>query len=64
MVERGLVALLCLSFWCHDVVIVLWLFLVVPWIGQQCVIVVFSDHAHFFCYHVVYCHGSGYLIHF
>ena len=25
---------------------VLWLFLTVPWVGLQCVIVVFSDHTH------------------
>ena len=25
---------------------VLWLFLMVPWIGRQCVSVVFSDHTH------------------
>ena len=27
---------------------VLWLFIVVPWVGLQCVIVVFPDHTHFF----------------
>ena len=26
---------------------VLWLSLVVPWVGLQCVIVVFSGHTHF-----------------
>ena len=36
--------LLCLSF--NFLVIVLWLFLTVPWVGQQCVIVVFPDHTH------------------
>ena len=30
--------------WCH--VIVVWLFLVVPQVGLQFVIVVFSDHTH------------------
>ena len=34
-------------------VCVLWLFLTVPWVGLQCVIVVFPDHTHllvfFFC---------------
>ena len=25
---------------------VLWLFLMVPWVGLQCVIVVFPDHTH------------------
>ena len=27
---------------------VLWLFLTVPWVGHQCVIVLFTDHTHFF----------------
>ena len=43
----------------------------VPWIGLQCVIVVYSDHAYFFCfqenakiYHFIYFHGVGYQIHF
>ena len=26
---------------------VLWLFLTVPWVGLQCVIVVYPDHTHF-----------------
>ena len=37
---------------CRNVVTkhVLWLFLTVPWDGQQCVIVVFPDHTHLvFC---------------
>ena len=39
--ERVLVALLCLS----DVTIsVLWIVLMVPWVGLQCVIVVCSNH--------------------
>ena len=33
-------------------VIVLWLFLMVPWVGLQCVIVLFPDHTHFFCVHL------------
>ena len=37
-----LVALLLLSYMC----IVMWLFLVVPWVGLQYVIVVFADHTH------------------
>ena len=44
--KRELVALLCLSSWCFVIVIVLWLFLTVPWVGLQCVIVVFPDHTH------------------
>ena len=30
------------------IVIVLWLFLTLPWVGLQCVIVVFPDHTHNF----------------
>ena len=44
MGKRELVALLCLSSWC--LAIVVWLFLAVPWVCQQFVIVVFSDHTH------------------
>ena len=36
-----LAALLCLSSWCLVIIVVLLLFLTVPWIGLQCVIVVF-----------------------
>ena len=35
-----------LCFCCLMDVLLLWLFLLVPWIGQQCVIVVFPDHTH------------------
>ena len=31
---------------CIVTINVLWLFLVVPWVGLQCVIVVLSDHTH------------------
>ena len=44
MGKRELVAWLNLSSWCP--VIVVWLFLVVPWVCLQFVIVVFPDHAH------------------
>ena len=43
---RELVALLCLSSW--YLVIVVWLFLTMPQVCLQYVIVVFPDHAHFF----------------
>ena len=46
MGKRGLVALLSLSSWC--LVIVVWLFFVVPWVSLQFVIVVFPDHTHYF----------------
>ena len=45
--KRILFALLLLSYRCLVNVNVLWLFLTVPWVGLQCMIVVFPDHAHF-----------------
>ena len=44
MGKRELDAMLGLSSWCH--VIVVWLFLAVPWVCLQFVIVVFPDHTH------------------
>ena len=44
MGKRELVALLSLSSWC--LVIVVWLFLAVPWVCLQFVIVVSHDHTH------------------
>ena len=44
--KRKLVALLLLSYNCIVTVNVQWFFLMVPWAGLQCVIVVFPDHAH------------------
>ena len=44
MGKRELVVLLSLSAWC--LVIVVWLFLAVPWVCLQFVIVVFPDHTH------------------
>ena len=44
--NRNLVALLLLSYRCFVAINVLWLFLTVPWVGLQCVIMVFSDHTH------------------
>ena len=41
-------ALLSLSSWC--IVIIVWLFLAVPWICLQFVIVIFSDHTHLLFY--------------
>ena len=46
MGKRELVALLSLPSWC--LVIVVWLFLAVPLVSLQCVIVVFPDHTHDF----------------
>ena len=45
--KRKLVALLLLSYICIVTINVLWLFLAVPWVGLQCVTVVFLDHTHF-----------------
>ena len=44
MGKREQVALLSLSSWC--LVFVVWLFLAVPWVCLQFVIVVFPDHTH------------------
>ena len=44
--KRELVVLLCLFSLCLVIVVVQWLFLTVPWVGLQCVIVVFPDHTH------------------
>ena len=46
--KRELVALVLLPFGCLLTVNVLKLFLTVPWVGLQFVIVVFPDHTHFF----------------
>ena len=46
MGKRELVALLSLSSWC--LVIVVWLFLAVPWVCLQFVIVVLPDHTHYY----------------
>ena len=43
---RKLVALLLLSYRCVVTINVLCLFLAVPWVGLQYVIVVFPDHNH------------------
>ena len=44
--KKRLVALLLLSYRCIVAINVLWLFLMVPWDGLQCVIEVFPDHTH------------------
>ena len=44
--KRELVALLLLSYRCIVTVNVMWLFLTVPWVGLQCVIL--GYHTHFF----------------
>ena len=47
--KRRLVALLLLSYRYIVTIHVLWLFLTVPWVGLQCVIVVFPAHSHLLC---------------
>ena len=44
MGKRELVALLSMSSWCLESVV--WLYLAVPWVSLQFVIVVFPDHTH------------------
>ena len=46
--KSELVALLCLSSWC--LMIVVWLFITMPWVCLQFVIVVFPDHTHYLPY--------------
>ena len=41
-----MVVLLTLSYRCIVTINVMWLFLTLPWVGLQCVFVVFSDHTH------------------
>ena len=48
--KRELAALLLLSFECLVTVDVLWLFLMVLWVGLQFVVVVFPDHTHLLFY--------------
>ena len=45
--KRELFSLLYLSFLCLVSVNDMCLFLAVPWVGLQCVIVAFPDHTHF-----------------
>ena len=49
--KRKLVAVLLLScILCIVTINVMWLFLTVPWVGLQCVTVVFPDHTHLLFY--------------
>ena len=49
MGKKELVALLSLSSWC--LMIIVWLFLAVPWVSLQFAIVVFPNHTHYFWDH-------------
>ena len=55
--KRILVALILLPYICIVTIHVLWLFLTVPWVDLQCVIVVFPDHTylHFLSLQVLRC---------
>ena len=44
--KKELIALLLLSYRCLVTVNILSLFLMVPWVGMRCVIVIFPDHTH------------------
>ena len=44
--KRKLVALLVLSYRCIVTINVMWLFLALPCVGLQCVIVLFLNHTH------------------
>ena len=50
--KRKLVALLLLCYRCIVTTNVLWPFLMVPWVGLKCVVVVFPDHTHLLFYNV------------
>ena len=52
--KRKPIALQLLSYRCIDTINVLWLFLTVPWVGLQCVIVVFTDYTHLILLNFLY----------
>ena len=53
MGKVDLVALLCLPSWCFVTVDVMWLFLALPWVGLQCVSMVFPHNT--YLVFLVYC---------
>ena len=53
--NRKLVASLLLSYRCIVTINILWLFLMVPWVGLQYVIVAFPDHTHLFLCWLCFC---------
>ena len=58
--KRKLVVLLLLSYRCIVTTYVLWLFVTLPWVGLQYVIVVFPDHTHLlfdYSMYVLSCYG-------
>ena len=56
--ETELVALLSLSSWC--LVIVMFLFLSVPWVCLQFVMVIFPDHTHLLFLGDIYANSDGF----
>ena len=46
--KKELVALLLLSFGCLVTLSIMWLFLMVLWVGLQCVLVECPGHTHYF----------------
>ena len=61
MGKRELVALLCLSSWC--LMIVGWLFLTMPWVCLQFVILVFPDHTQFFDFGCLWSVNVAFYVH-
>ena len=53
--KRKLVVLLLLSYRCIVTINVMWPFFAVPWVGLQCVIVVFPDHTHLLFVFCLFC---------
>ena len=56
--KRELDALLSLSSWC--LMLVLWLFLSVPWVCLQFVIVIFPNHTHLQFLGVIHANSDGF----
>ena len=60
MGKRELVALLSMSSWC--LMMVVWLFLAVPWVCLRFVIVLFSDHTHLPLLYLMIVHKLSYIL--
>ena len=56
--ERELDALLSLSSWC--LMIVVWLFVSVPWVCLQFVIVIYPDHTDLLFWGVIHANNDGF----
>ena len=55
--DRDVLALLCLYSWCFVISIVMWLSLVVSWVGLQCRFLVFHDHANSLAFLLIKTHN-------